>query len=319
VKRSPVVVVAGREGTLGEVLARLGGDAEAALREGRVFIGRRRASSATERVASGDEVAMYAAREAGGESVRILVERGGIVGAYKPAHVATVADHRGTRGTLEDEVANLLGAPKSQLVATSRLDVGVSGVVLFATDSKARAALARARDEGKYRRHYVAIAHGGPRTERGVWAAPIGKAKDPRKRRVLARGGESASTAYAVGGAAGAAHLLAVEPITGRTHQIRVHAAHAGCPLYGDAAYGGPVRVTSTHGSVTAIARIALHAAWVEVPSQFGELRVEAEIPEDLAAIWTACGGATTQWALALQRLEGEIPSYDGPVLQKGR
>src|SRR5262249_36506487 len=125
--------------------------------------------------------------------------------------------------------------------------------------------------------------------------------------------------AYAVRAAAGEAHLLAVEPVTGRTHQIRVHAAHAGSPLYGDRAYGGPVRLTSREGRVTPISRIALHAPWVEVPTDSGELRVEAEIPDDLAAIWTACGGATTSFALALEKIEGQSPAKDGRVVRKGR
>jgi len=73
-----------------------------------------------------------------------------------------VADHRGTRGTLEDQVAKLVGAPVERIVATSRLDVGVSGVVLFAMDAKTRSMLAHAREQGNYRRHYVAIARGAP-------------------------------------------------------------------------------------------------------------------------------------------------------------
>ncbi len=290
------------------MLARLGDDAEEALREGRVFIGRRRASSASDRVASGDEVAMYAAREEGGEPVRILVESGGIVGVYKPAHLATVADHRGTRGTLEDQVAKLIGAPMERIVATSRLDVGVSGVVLFAMDAKTRAMLARAREEGKYRRHYLAVARGAPPADRGSWTAPVGRASDPRKRRAHGSDAVSASTRYAVRATTAEAALLAVEPVTGRTHQIRVHAAHGGHPLYGDAVYGGPTRMTASDGSVTAIGRIALHAAWVEVPRDGGKLRVEAEIPEDLAAIWAACGGAAPSWASALEPLDGESP-----------
>jgi hypothetical protein len=76
----------------------------------------------------------------------------------------------------------------------------------------------------------------------------------------------------------------------------------------GDAVYGGPTRVTASDGRVTAIGRIALHAAWVEVPRDEGKLRVEAEIPEDLAAIWAACGGASRSWASALEPLERESP-----------
>jgi 23S rRNA-/tRNA-specific pseudouridylate synthase len=305
VKRHPLVVVAGKEGTLGDVLSRLGDEAARALREGRIFIGTRRAAKPDERVAAGDEVAMYSAREGSGPSPRILLCEGGIVAAYKPAGIASVPDHRGIVGTLREEIAKLAGLPADRLSVTSRLDVGVSGVVLFATDDASRERLARARREGHYRRHYVAVSARSPVPERGTWDVPIGRDRDPRKRRALGRDALAASTAYALCATAGDAALLAVEPRTGRTHQIRVHAAHAGCALYGDSTYGGPVKTVSKNGSVVAIGRIALHAAWVEVRGE-GEpsVRAEAEIPEDLGAIWSACGGEPSDWGRSLEPLE---------------
>jgi 23S rRNA pseudouridine1911/1915/1917 synthase len=300
VKHHPIVIVSSREATLADVLPRLGEGADRALREGRVFVGARRASSAAERVAAGDEVVMYASRVRGSDAPRILLQRRGIVAAYKPADIATVADHRGRTGTLEDDIAKELALSPGELVATSRLDVGVSGVVLFATDEASRARLARARKHGRYRRHYIAISASRPVPERGVWTAPIGRDRDPRKRRAEGRDAVSATTAYAVRAATDTAALLAVEPETGRTHQIRVHTAHAGCALYGDAAYGGPTRLISDRGRVTAVDRIALHSAWVEVPDEDdAPFRFEAEAPADLVAIWIACGGPPSAWALA--------------------
>jgi len=304
VNELPVVVVAGQDATLADVLPRLGDDADRAFREGRVFIGARRAADLGERVAAGQEVTMYPARDAGVAAPRILLRAGGIVAAYKPAGVASVPDHRGSAGTLQEEIAKLAGMSRDELAVTSRLDVGVSGVVLFATDEPTRKRLAAARREGRYRRHYVAIAARSPVPDRGVWDVPIGHDRDPRKRRALGRDATPASTGYAVRGRAGQAALLAVEPKTGRTHQIRVHAAHAGCALYGDAAYGGPARTVSPNGSVAAIGRVALHAAWVEVPSEGAQiLRVQAEIPADLAAIWGSCGGHPAEWGRALEPL----------------
>jgi len=296
-----VAIVCREETSVGAVLPRLGAGADDALREGRVFVGARRAIGLADAVAAGDEVIMYAAREAGPEAPRILLEQDGIVAAYKPAAMPTVADHRGASGTLEQEIAAMLGPPGRVLAPTSRLDVGVSGVVLFAADEGARKRLSRARDEGHYRRHYVAVASGAPADAHGVWTWAIGRDRDPRRRRVDGRDAVAAETSYEIAARTSMATLLAVEPRTGRTHQIRVHAKTAGCPLFGDDAYGGPVRIVSERGAVRALARIALHAAWVEVPMGTQTLRVEAPIPEDLATIWVDCGGDPGAWNEALR------------------
>jgi 23S rRNA-/tRNA-specific pseudouridylate synthase len=290
-----VAIVCTENTTVGALLARLGNDSETALQEGRIFIGPRRAAHTADAVHAGEEVVMYAARTTGPQAARILLARGGIVAAYKPAAMATVADHRGVSGTLEREVQRMAGSG-GELVPTSRLDVGVSGVVLFAADDQTRKNLARAREEGRYRRHYIAIAQGMPTPSRGVWNGAIGRDRDPRRRRVGGRDAVAAETLYAVAASARDACLLAVEPRSGRTHQIRVHAKTAGCSLYGDEAYGGPMRIVSERGAVQALTRIALHAAWVEVPFGSELLRVEAPIPEDLDTIWLACGGNPTAW-----------------------
>jgi len=300
------VVVSSVDATLGEILPRLGPGADEALREGRLFVGARRASSEADRVAAGDEVTMYSAREASPFAVRILLRQDGIVAAHKPAPMATVADHHGRAGTLESAVAEALGLPAETVTVSSRLDVGVSGVVLLAIDDAARAKLALARETGRYRRHYVAIASGAPTPDTGLWTAPIGRDRDPRKRRAGGRDAVLASTRYAVRRAIDRAALLAVEPVTGRTHQIRVHAAHAGCALYGDGPYGGPSRIVSPRGSVTNLLRIALHAAWVQIDGDKGgvDLRVDAEVPADLADIWTRLGGAPSAWLSALEPID---------------
>ena len=295
----PVIVVCKKETTVAAVLPRFGEGATQALDEGRIFVGKRRATS-SDAVRTGDEVWMYPRRPLPGEPPRILLERGGIVAVYKPPDMSTVADHHGCAGSLETVVQGMLGG-RGPIFATSRLDVGVSGVVLFATHDTSRRMLARAREEGRYLRHYVAVSAGLPTPERGLWTGAIGRGSDPRLRRVGGRSASLAETAYAIASATTKEALLAVEPKTGRTHQIRVHAAHAGCPLWGDGAYGGPTRLVAASGAVTQVERIALHAAWVEVPLEPSVLlRAEAPVPADFHAIWTALGGDLSAFAAAL-------------------
>jgi 23S rRNA pseudouridine955/2504/2580 synthase/23S rRNA pseudouridine1911/1915/1917 synthase len=96
--------------------------------------------------------------------------------------------------------------------------------------------------------------------------------------------------------------LLAVEPQTGRTHQIRVHMAHVGAPLMGDELYGGSRAVVLPSGSVRRLGRVALHAAWVQVQASKGQpWRVEAPIPEDLRELWRVLGGEDESWTRASQ------------------
>lgn len=299
VTRARWVVRAGEGTLLAEVLARAGADADA-VRDGRVFIGRRRARTGEEAVAPGDEV-FIAGKPADVAPASILLAKGGLVAADKPADLVTIPDHDGATGSLLASVARALGVPTAALHPTSRLDRGVSGVVIFARTEEAAARLKDARERGVYSRRYVAIAAAAPAEPRGEWAASIGRADDPRHRAPEGRDAVAALSRFAVVARAGAWAMLALEPVTGRTHQLRVHAAHAGAPLLGDRAYGGPPRATLPTGRVLSFGRVALHAARVRVPRADGRLlEVSAPIPEELRGWWRAAGGDDAAWDLAL-------------------
>ncbi len=292
--------------TVGAVLARAGADADA-VREGRVFLGRTRVRSGDERVKPGDEIAVAPRREPPGanENVTFLAKEADLVAVDKPAGIPTIPDHAGASHSLLARVARALGLEPARVHPTSRLDRDVSGVVVFALSRAAGERLMKARAEGRYERRYVALAQRAPAPERGLWDAPIGRARDPRLRRVEGRDAVAASTRYAVAAVAptGVA-LLALSPVTGRTHQIRVHASHAGAPLLGDRAYGGPTRVTLPGGRVLEPGRIALHAARVVVPREGGKsagsLVLSAPVPAELASLWSALGGEPAAWEVSL-------------------
>lgn len=253
---------------LGALLARLG--EHAALAEGRVFVSGRRMSARHHLLRAGDVVEIRAPRETSAE-VTLLARDAGLVAAHKPPELPTEPDRQGL-ASLCTAVAAQLGVP--QVHAASRLDVGVSGVVLLAADAAARRRLSAAKQRGAVERRYLGITTRPPAPPEGTWTAPVA--------------GRKAETRYRVLATAKGAALVAFQPVTGRLHQIRVHAAAAGCPLLGDRAHGGPPRVVAANGSVHALRRIALHAVWVGLDDGF---RVHAPFPPDLVELWRTVGG----------------------------
>jgi 23S rRNA-/tRNA-specific pseudouridylate synthase len=286
--------------TVREVLSRAGADDDA-VSDGRVFVGPRRVRGADEEVRAGDVVSVAARVASEGPLVTLLWNAGDFVAAEKPAGIPTIPDHAGSSHALLHGVARVLGVEPSGLHATSRLDRDVSGVVVFTLTKGAAERLARARAEGAYERRYVAVVARAPEPHDGTWDVPIGRARDPRLRMASGRDPVDARTRYQVVGRTPRGEaMLAVAPLTGRTHQIRVHSAHAGAPLLGDRAYGGPSRVTLATGRVLEPGRIALHAARVVVPGRDGSpVLVTSPIPTELRSLWSALGGDPAAWEVA--------------------
>jgi 23S rRNA pseudouridine1911/1915/1917 synthase len=162
-----------------------------------------------------------------------------------------------------------------------RLDRETSGVTVLARTPRAAAALSEAFRTGAPEKTYLALCARAPAPPEGRIDAPL--AKDPARaglRRVDPRG-DAAATRYRTLCAGPRAALVEARPETGRTHQIRVHLAHVGAPLLGDARYGGPRRV----GELS-IPRVMLHARRLELahPVTRAPLAFEAPVPGDFAA-----------------------------------
>jgi 23S rRNA-/tRNA-specific pseudouridylate synthase len=280
-----------------DILALAGAD-EHAVAEGRVFVGRRRVRSEDEPVAEGEVVEVASRGALPTAPVKILLRTDDLVAVAKPAGVPTIPDHAGAAHALVARVASEIGVDPARLHATSRLDREVSGVVFFATTPAASERLLRARATGAYERRYIAIASRAPEPDAGRWDAPIGRARDPRLRAAKGPGALASTTRYAACARSGRGEaMLAVAPLTGRTHQIRVHAAHGGAPLLGDRAYGGPALLTLGNGRVIELRRIALHALRVSVPDgDGGRLVATAPVPKELADLWSALGGEAAAW-----------------------
>ncbi len=211
---------------------------------------------------------------------RLLLADEALVAVDKPPFVASQPTLTTDRGVLPDLVAELVGAP---VTVVHRLDRETSGVCVLARTREAAAALAEEFRAGTPEKTYLALTVRPPRPPGGRIDAPL--AADPlrRGRRAVDPRGDAAATRYrtlAVG-PAGAA-LVECRPETGRTHQIRVHLAHLGAPLLGDARYGGPRRVLET-----SVPRTMLHAARLVVrhPTTGARVALAAPLPDDFAAV----------------------------------
>lgn len=201
----------------------------------------------------------------------------------KPVGVATT-EAKGLSSLVERARAEL--DTRSELLhPLSRLDVGVTGVVLFALTRAASERANRARESHRYARVYHALVSPAPAEARAEYRWPIGV--DPRtpERRVTegARAMLAAHSSMSVREQREQVAWIELVPHTGRTHQLRVHCAAAGHPILGDRLYRGLLRLTRADGTVLAAARPMLHLARVSVGD---ELTVECPWPEDMSTFW---------------------------------
>jgi 23S rRNA pseudouridine1911/1915/1917 synthase len=172
-----------------------------------------------------------------------------------------------------------------------RLDRDTSGLLIVAKTDLAHRRLAGAIERRQVKRVYAALVWGHLRKSPVDIEAPIARDPKERKRMTVAQGGRHALTHAAVVARFGNTDLLRVRLGTGRTHQIRVHLAHVGCPVVGDRdyAFGGSRRITpslrATAEQVEALApRQLLHAAALAFthPVSGAPLTLTSEWPDDV-------------------------------------
>jgi tRNA pseudouridine32 synthase/23S rRNA pseudouridine746 synthase len=125
-----------------------------------------------------------------------------------------------------------------------RLDMMTSGVIVLARETLAHAVLSEAFREREVDKHYEALVHGRPAQDEGEIDLPLTVDWPNRPRQVVCHdSGKPSLTHYRVLGDAGVDGVgvltrIALAPVTGRTHQLRVHLAALGCPIAGDPFYG---------------------------------------------------------------------------------
>jgi tRNA pseudouridine32 synthase/23S rRNA pseudouridine746 synthase len=163
-----------------------------------------------------------------------------------------------TRESLEDVLGELrLGFLRTP-APVHRLDRDTSGCLLLARNPKAHKRFARTFEEGRVEKVYIAVLEGIPAVEEGVVELALTKISSRERgwRMVSDPNGRPAQTEYTVIGRSGDRALVRFWPRTGRTHQIRVHAAAGlGCPVAGDPVYGDGRGPTLLHALALCVPR----------------------------------------------------------------
>ena len=232
--------------------------------------------------------------------VEVLYEDDDALVVNKPAGLVVHPAHGHATGTLVNAVVGKITADTGRAAArpgiVHRLDKDTSGVMIVAKNDVAQLALARQLQGRRFEKEYLALVWGDPGDQPAVVEAPISRDGADRRRMAVRAGGRESTTRFvrvaSYGNGAERRALLHVKPVTGRTHQIRVHLAFARLPIVGDPVYG---RKASDRDGLE---RQFLHA-WrlsVNLPHA-GPKTFTAPLADDLRDYLATLGAPTTSVA----------------------
>jgi RluA family pseudouridine synthase len=210
------------------------------------------------------------------KDIEIIEADNDIVVVNKPAGISVTADRTGREDIITILSRQLKGQEGLRLV--HRLDKHASGVLVIAKNRETQSELSRCFAKRMVKKSYLALAAGYVSDKEGVIDVAIARSrKDVRMMCVSGRRGKAAVTRWRLLADFGGVVLLEVEPVTGRTHQIRVHLAHKHMPLAIDPLYGSSkplmlsdfkvdYRAKREREEVSLIDRLTLHAYGLEIP-----------------------------------------------------
>ena len=168
----------------------------------------------------------------------VLYEDEHILAVDKPAGMLIHPSRSKNTGTLANLVVGYYRKTGQSCAfhPVTRLDRDTFGIVLLGKNSHIHSQLQAAETE----KIYHALVFGGPDTEQGIIDAPIARKPLPSLLREIHPEGKPSVTVFQVLNRGTGWSKLALQPITGRTHQLRLHCAHMGFPILGDPQYGSP-------------------------------------------------------------------------------
>ena len=215
----------------------------------------------------------------------ILHEDADLLVVDKPAGMLVHPTRSVKSGTLANALTYHLNRDSHTLVRPGlphRLDRATSGLLVVAKNQRALTILARHFHRRLVEKRYLALVHGRVREDELTISAPIGREEAEWPKWRVTEGGRAAESRLRVVGRRAHASLVELEPVTGRTNQLRIHCAHVGHAIVGDSWYGS-----------TAEARLCLHAARLAFNHPSGGARVEfaSALPAEIALLLHGAGG----------------------------
>ena len=215
-----------------------------------------------------------------------------VIALDKPAGLA-VQGGSGQRRHLDAMLGALRFGAEEPPRLVHRLDKDTSGVLLLARSRQAARALTRAFRDTRAEKTYWALVAGRPRKAVELVNLPLAKIAGPAGERMEPVEAPQRPAVTLLAEAARTTNRgpawLVLRPLTGRTHQLRVHCAALGHPILGDGKYGGRDAFPKAGPRV---ARLQLHAREIALPhpEDGTTLRVTAPLPADMTEAWAACG-----------------------------
>lgn len=169
----------------------------------------------------------------------VIYEDDDILAVNKPSNMPVHPSKGNHLITLANAVAAYYYDRPFVFRAIGRLDRDTSGIVIIAKNAFSAAILSEDMKLGKFEKYYTALLSRAPESKAGIIDAPIMRECEGSLRRVVRDGGKAAKTKYEITKILPDGRAIArIRLYTGRTHQIRVHMAHIGVPLFGDFLYG---------------------------------------------------------------------------------
>lgn len=224
--------------------------------------------------------------------IKVLYEDHDLVIINKPSGMLSIPDR------FNAELLNaytLLKEKYPSIFIVHRIDKETSGILCFAKNAEAHKILNIAFEEGNVEKEYIAICYSTPEINEGVINMPIAHSGKLDGKMVIHSKGKESVTKYKCIESWQKFSLIKLMPLTGRTHQIRIHLAYLQCPIVGERLYHEfkPLTITMLkpfakinpeQEESLLMNRVALHASKLKFELHGNFIQVEAPMPKDMHA-----------------------------------